>query len=177
MSLRAKRSNLIVVGLPRHPTKVGTPRNEKNMKKVFKNEKETLAFAEKFAKTLRGGEMIALVGELGAGKTVFTRGLARGFGIKQKIQSPTFLLMKIYKTKIKNLKSKIRNLVHVDAYRLSGAQELVDIGLLDWLGRPDTVTVIEWADKVSELLRGRKVIKIKMELGKNEEERMVEIGN
>jgi tRNA threonylcarbamoyladenosine biosynthesis protein TsaE len=141
------------------------------MKKVFKNEKETLAFAEKFAKKLRGGEVIALIGELGAGKTVFTKGLARGLGIKERVQSPTFLLMKIYNVK----KQKIKFLCHVDAYRLSGAAGLIDIGLLDWLGRADTVTVIEWADKVSELLRGIKVIKIKIELGKGEEERIVEV--
>ncbi|MFH2136851.1 MAG: tRNA (adenosine(37)-N6)-threonylcarbamoyltransferase complex ATPase subunit type 1 TsaE, partial [Patescibacteria group bacterium] len=62
-----------------------------------------------------------------------------------------------------------------DAYRLSGAGELVGIGILDWFGRADTVTVIEWADKVQELLRGEKVIKIKMELGEGEEERKIEI--
>ena len=143
------------------------------MKKVFKNEKETLVFAEKFAKKLRGGEVVALIGELGAGKTVFTKGLAHGLGIKERVQSPTFLLMKIYK--ILDTKYKIQNLVHVDAYRLSGAQEFVDIGLLDWLGRADTVTVIEWADKVLEILRGEKVIKIKMELGDEEEERKIEV--
>jgi len=143
------------------------------MKKVFKNEKETLVFAEKFAKKLRGGEVVALIGELGAGKTVFTKGLAHGLGIKERVQSPTFLLMKIYK--ILDTKYKIQNLVHVDAYRLSGAQECVDIGLLDWLGRADTVTVIEWADKVLEILRGEKVIKIKMELGDEEEERKIEV--
>ncbi len=145
------------------------------MKKFFKNEKETLAFAEKFSSGLRGGEAIALIGELGAGKTVFTKGLARGLGIKNRVQSPTFLLMKIYK--ISGTKHKIRNLVHVDAYRLSGAGELEDIGLLDWLGRADTVTVIEWADKVPELYSGRKVIKIKMELGEKEEERTAEISS
>ncbi len=146
------------------------------MKKIFKNEKDTLEFAEEFSKTLRGGEVIALVGELGAGKTVFTRGLARGFRIKKKIQSPTFLLMKIYKVNLSTGSGhKIKNLVHVDAYRLSGAQELVSIGLSDWLGRPDTIAVIEWVDKVPEILRGRKVIKIKMELGKREEERIAEI--
>jgi tRNA A37 threonylcarbamoyladenosine biosynthesis protein TsaE len=58
---------------------------------------------------------------------------------------------------------------------LSSADGLIDIGLLDWLGREDTVTVIEWADKVPELLRGKKVIKIKIELGESEEERSVEI--
>lgn len=186
MSLRAKRSNLITVGLPRRPTKVGTPRNDKNMKKVFKNEKETLAFAEKFAKTLRGGEVVALIGELGAGKTVFARGLARGLGIKQKIKSPTFLLMKIYNVKRESSRKagekttlsrglQIKFLVHVDAYRLSSAHELADIGLLDWLGRPDTVAVIEWADKVAALLRNKKVIMINFKLGEKKEERKIAI--
>ncbi|MBI5071962.1 tRNA (adenosine(37)-N6)-threonylcarbamoyltransferase complex ATPase subunit type 1 TsaE [Candidatus Falkowbacteria bacterium] len=146
------------------------------MKFIFKNEKETLAFAEKFAKNFRGGEVVALIGELGAGKTVFTKGLAHGLGIKERVQSPTFLLMKIYNIHPSTGSGhKIKNLVHVDAYRLSGAAELANIGILDWLGRPDTVTVIEWADKVVELLRDRKVIKIKMELGKKEEERKIEV--
>jgi tRNA threonylcarbamoyladenosine biosynthesis protein TsaE len=176
MSLRAKRSNLMVVGLPRRPTKVGTPRNDKNMKKVFKNEKETLAFAEHFAKKLRGGEVVALIGELGAGKTVFTKGLARGLGIRKRVQSPTFLLMKIYNVRTSTGGGhKIKYLCHVDAYRLSGAAGLVDIGLLDWLGRPDTVTVIEWANKVAALLRNKKVIRINFKLGKKEEERKVAI--
>ncbi len=149
----------------------------KSQKFLSRNESETLEFAQNFSKRLRGGEIIALVGELGAGKTVFTRGLARGFGIKQKIQSPTFLLMKIYnikKTKKqKNLKTKF--LCHVDAYRLMGADELIDIGLLDWLGRPDTVTVIEWADKVPKLLHEKKVIKINFELGERLKERIIKI--
>lgn len=145
------------------------------MKKIFKNEKETLVFAEKFAKTLHGGEVIALVGELGAGKTVFARGLARGFGIKERVQSPTFLLMKIYNVGPSTGSGHIKFLCHVDAYRLGSTAELVDIGILDWLSRADVVTVIEWADKVLEILRGRKVIKIKMELGKKEEERIIKV--
>lgn len=146
---------------------------------VSKSEDETLKFAEDFVEQLRGGEVIALVGELGVGKTVFVKGLARGFGIKQKIHSPTFLLMKMYKinrrTKKQKHRSTIKFLCHVDAYRLMGPDELVDVGLLDWLGRPDTVTVIEWADKVPELLCGKKVIKINFELGKKEEERKLTI--
>jgi tRNA threonylcarbamoyladenosine biosynthesis protein TsaE len=148
------------------------------MKKVFKNEKETSAFAEKFAKKLRGGEVIGLVGELGAGKTVFTKGLAHGLGISERVQSPTFLLMKVYEVRPSTrLGRKIKNLVHVDAYRISNANELVDIGLLDWLGQPGVVTVIEWADKVPGLLRGKKAIKIKMELGEKREIRKVVIRN
>ncbi|MFA5129025.1 MAG: tRNA (adenosine(37)-N6)-threonylcarbamoyltransferase complex ATPase subunit type 1 TsaE [Patescibacteria group bacterium] len=146
------------------------------MKKVFKNEKETLAFAERFAQKLRGGEVVALIGELGAGKTVFAKGMASGLGIKERVQSPTFLLMKIYNVRPSTgLGHKIKHLCHVDAYRLSDAVELVDIGILDWLGRADTVAVIEWADKVAALIRGRKVIKIKMKLGGGEEKRKVEV--
>lgn len=147
------------------------------MKKVLKNEKETLAFAEKFAEPLRGGEVLALIGELGAGKTVFTRGLARGLGIKQKVQSPTFLLMKIYEARksVSQKAGRINFLVHVDAYRLSDAAELADIGILDWLGREDAVVVIEWADKVAALLHDKKVMKIHFMLGKNPDERVVEI--
>ena len=153
------------------------------MKFLSKSEKETLAFAEKFAGGLRGGEVIALIGELGAGKTVFTKGLAKGFKIKERVQSPTFLLMKIYNvrpsTSLPRRQAgsghKIKNLVHVDVYRLSGAGELVDIGLLDWLGQPGVVTVIEWADKVAALLHNKKVIKINFKLGKREEERVLKI--
>ena len=68
-------------------------------KYILKNERETREFAERFVKKLRGAEVIGLIGELGAGKTVFVKGLAKGLGIRQKIHSPTFVLMKIYKTK------------------------------------------------------------------------------
>lgn len=146
------------------------------MKKILKNEKETLAFAKNFSKQLYGGEIIALIGELGSGKTVFTKGMASGLGIKERVQSPTFLLMKIYNVcPSTGSEHKIKHLCHVDAYRLNGVQEIVDIGILDWLGRADTVTVIEWADKVAALIRGRKVIKIKMKLGGGEEKRKVEV--
>jgi len=159
------------------------------MKKfISKSEKETLKFAESFARRLRGGEVIGLIGELGAGKTVFVKGLARGLGIKGRVQSPTFLLMKIYDVKKESSRKTgrkvtlsrglpIKFLCHVDAYRLMGADELVDVGLLDWLGRPDTVTVIEWADKVQKLLQGRKVIKINFEIGEKEEKRIIKISN
>jgi len=126
------------------------------MKKIItKSEAQTLALGKKLARRLRGGEVIALVGDLGAGKTVFTRGLARGLGVKNIINSPTFVLMKVYK--IRNLKLKIKNLIHVDAYRLNSGRELIDIGLKDWLGRRDGVVLIEWADRVKDILPKKKI--------------------
>lgn len=122
---------------------------------ITKSEAQTLALGKKLASHLKGGEVIALVGDLGAGKTVLARGLARGLGIKSTINSPTFVLMKVYK--IKNRKLKIRNFIHVDAYRLSSGQELVDIGIFDWLGRQDSVVLIEWAERVKDILSKKKI--------------------
>lgn len=132
------------------------------MRHITSSEKQTFNFAKKLAKTLRGGEVIGLVGDLGAGKTIFAKGLAAGLGIKKRITSPTFVIMKIYEIKnqkparnaspIKAGGSKIKNFTHIDAYRLKSARDLIAIGAKDYLGRSDTVSVIEWADKVMVVL-------------------------
>ncbi|MFH1522863.1 MAG: tRNA (adenosine(37)-N6)-threonylcarbamoyltransferase complex ATPase subunit type 1 TsaE [Patescibacteria group bacterium] len=114
------------------------------------SEKKTLDFANKFSKKLRGGEIIGLIGELGAGKTIFTKGLASGLNIKKTITSPTFVLMKIYE--IKNNELRIKNLVHIDAYRIKKAEELIAIGAKEYFNRPDVVTIIEWADRIKKIL-------------------------
>ncbi len=109
---------------------------------------ETLAWAKKFASSLKGGEVISLEGNLGAGKTVISKGIAQGLGITEVVNSPTFVLMKVYSVK----RGSIENLIHVDAYRLSGHEELLNIGLGDYLGQPNSVVLIEWGDKVKEIL-------------------------
>lgn len=118
------------------------------MKITSNTEKETFALAKKFAKDLRGGEVLALTGNLGAGKTVFTKGLAAGLGVKKNITSPTFVLMKIYPVKIKNIKK----LCHIDAYRLKTYKDLSAIGAEDYINNPNTITVIEWAQKIKNYL-------------------------
>ncbi len=114
---------------------------------------ETEMFATRLAKTLRGGDVLALSGELGAGKTVFTNGIAKGLGIKKQITSPTFVLMMLYpipKTKASH-KDAIK-LCHIDTYRLGSAQGLIDIGIQDYIGKSDVITVIEWPEKIAALL-------------------------
>jgi tRNA threonylcarbamoyladenosine biosynthesis protein TsaE len=113
------------------------------------SEKQSFNFAKKFSKKLNGGEILGLIGNLGAGKTVFTKGLAKGLGVKKNITSPTFILMKLYPV---SGHKQIKFLVHLDAYRIKSAKNLVDIGLGELLGRSDTVTVIEWADKIKKIL-------------------------
>jgi len=111
---------------------------------------ETFAFAKKYSSRLRGGEIIGLVGDLGAGKTVFTKGLASGLGVRKTVSSPTFVLMKIYPARKKP--SVIKYLCHIDAYRLKRARELLSIGAEEYFSRADTVTVIEWADRIKKIL-------------------------
>jgi tRNA threonylcarbamoyladenosine biosynthesis protein TsaE len=120
------------------------------MEKITNSQQETFDFARNLTRKLTGGEVLALSGELGAGKTVFAKGIAKGLGVKGDIDSPTFVIMKIYP--VRNNKSGIKNLVHVDAYRLGSAQDLENIGLKDYLGKKDTITVIEWAGKVKEII-------------------------
>lgn len=125
------------------------------MKIITKNQKATQDLAKKLLTKLSGGEVLALEGDLGAGKTTFTQGLAKALGIKDKVTSPTFVLLKIYQAK----HPRIKQLVHIDAYRLNNATDLEAVGWQDYLNR-DTLVVIEWADKVREALpRNTKWIK------------------
>ncbi|TSC76593.1 MAG: ATPase, YjeE family [Parcubacteria group bacterium Gr01-1014_31] len=116
--------------------------------------RETHTLGKLLAKRLHGGEVFAINGELGAGKTVLVRGLAEGLGVRHHISSPTFLLMRVYR--IKDRGKKIRRFVHVDAYRVQHPSELTDIGLNEFFGKPDTVVAIEWAERVKPLLPARR---------------------
>lgn len=120
---------------------------------------ETFSLGEDIAKTCHGGEVILLLGDLGAGKTCFTQGLAHGLGGKGKVNSPTFNLMKIYKI-------KTGVLCHIDAYRLNSGNDLIAIGLDDYLGKKDAVVVIEWAERVKDIWPKNKIkIEIKNIIG------------
>ena len=85
---------------------------------------ESFSLGQKLAATLKGGEILAFFGDLGAGKTAFVQGLAVGLGVKKIVNSPTFTILKVYPVK----KGKIKQLCHIDAYRLSQGKELLDIG-------------------------------------------------
>ena len=118
------------------------------MKFLSTSEKQTFDFAKKFSKNLTGGEVFGLIGNLGAGKTIFTKGLALGLEIKKNITSPTFVLMKVYPVKSLDIKF----LVHIDAYRIKSVKDLMAIGADEYFNRPDAITVIEWADKIKKIL-------------------------
>lgn len=117
------------------------------MKKIITNsEQETFDFACQFAKNLKGGEVIGLEGELGAGKTIFCKGLAAGLEIKQNVTSPTFVVMKIYD--VKNHKT-LKKLCHVDAYKITEA-DLIPLGIQEYLRKDDSVVIIEWVNNIEK---------------------------
>lgn len=105
---------------------------------------ETFEFGRTFAASLKRGDVLALSGDLGAGKTHFAKGLARGLGIDTEVTSPTFTLIHEYP-------GGRLPLYHVDLYRLDEAGEALGIGIDEYL-RGDGVTAIEWADKFPELI-------------------------
>lgn len=118
------------------------------MKMVLKGEQATIKFANEFAKSLQGGEIILLSGDLGAGKTTFTRGLGKALGVKQNVNSPTFVVMKVYHADT----ATVNKLVHIDAYRLNSGRDLMNIGATEYFGAEKTVVVIEWPEKVEDIL-------------------------
>jgi tRNA threonylcarbamoyladenosine biosynthesis protein TsaE len=132
---------------------------------------ETKKIAAEFAATLKGGEVVALEGEIGAGKTTFVQGLAAALGAENLARSPTFTVMNVYPTN----NEKIKRIVHVDAYRLRTPNDLFNLGLEEWIGRPDSVVLVEWPHMVVEAeIKSDRTIKISA--GAGLEERKIEIG-
>jgi len=141
------------------------------MKVITKSTEETIKLGEKIASQIQGGDIILLQGDLGAGKTTFMKGLAQGLNISENITSPTFTLMNVYPLKSSNTKQ----LVHIDTYRLKDEQELIDIGVEDYLGKPNTICVIEWPEKLPHLLENKKTTIVALKnINENQREIIVE---
>ncbi len=118
---------------------------------------DTETIGAQLATELAEGSILALEGDLGAGKTTLVQGLAKGLGIAGDIPSPTFTLMNVHT--LPTPKNGIRQLVHIDAYRLEREEELVAIGVYDYLGQEGTLTVVEWPEKVPGVLKEFSVIR------------------
>jgi tRNA threonylcarbamoyladenosine biosynthesis protein TsaE len=127
------------------------------MKKVqYVTSQQIPSVAKAVAKNLKGGEIFALVGSLGSGKTTFVQALGRELKIRQKITSPTFILLQAFPFQSKEKKEVW--LYHLDLYRTKNFREVKALGLLEVWGRPDTVTLIEWADKIKKHLPKKSII-------------------
>ena len=110
---------------------------------VLKGLKETEKFGKKLGSLLQGGDIISLIGDLGAGKTTLTKSIGKGLGVEDYITSPTFTLINEYKGRVW--------VYHFDVYRLEGTEDLLDLGYEDYF-YSDGVVIIEWADKIKDIL-------------------------
>ena len=128
---------------------------------ITSSAKETKELAKKMAKDLRGGEILALYGDLGAGKTAFVQGLAQGLGIRRPVTSPTFVIIRPYK-------GAVLTLYHIDLYRIRDVGEVRDLGVEEILKDKKAVLAIEWPEKMESLLPRARTMKIHFEwLGEN----------
>ena len=117
---------------------------------------DTEAIAGKLARSLKGGECLALFGEMGAGKTQFVRGLLGGLdGDRHTVSSPTFVLLNVYDT------GRLK-LFHLDAYRVQGAEDFEAIGFTELLEQGGVV-VVEWPERVKSLLPANNLIEVRLE--------------
>lgn len=125
---------------------------------ITKSPEQTELLGKKLAELLRPGDVIAYYGDLGAGKTAFTRGLAAGLGIREAVTSPTYTIVNEY------LSGRMP-LFHFDMYRLSSSEELFDIGWEDYLARGG-VCAVEWSENVADAMEGA----ISVHIGRDSDE-------
>ena len=136
------------------------------MEYISNSAQETEALGERLAARLRPGDVIAYTGDLGAGKTAFTRGLARGLGVADRVTSPTFTIVNEYE-------GGRLPLFHFDMYRLGSADELFDIGWEDYLARGG-VCAVEWSENVENALE-EDTIRVDIRRGDTDQQRRISI--
>jgi len=133
---------------------------------TIKNEKETEKFGRELGSGAKAGAVIALIGDLGTGKTTLTKYIAAGLGVTEQVTSPTFTIIKEYRT------GRIP-LFHFDVYRIGDIDEMFEIGYEEYFFG-DGICVIEWADLIEELIP-EDALTIRITRGENEDERVYEI--
>lgn len=136
--------------------KVSRPKNTKKTESIeciSENPLQTKILGGRIASQLQGGEVLCLYGDLGAGKTTFIRGLIEFFIPGRRVLSPTFIIVRHYYIN----HPFIKNIYHVDLYRISVIEEITGLGLSESVNKPDAIVAIEWAEKLGSLLPEKRI--------------------
>ena len=136
------------------------------MQYISNSVEETEKLGAELAAKLPAGSIVAFTGDLGAGKTAFVRGMARGLGIEERVTSPTFTIVNEYE-------GGMRPLFHFDLYRLYDSDELFDIGWEDYLARGG-ICAVEWSERAADMMET--CIRVDIVRGENDDQRIIEIG-
>lgn len=139
-------------------------------KSMIETKRLAAILAGELRPSARGARVLALTGELGAGKTTFAQGFVRALGVTERVLSPTFVVMKIYPLK----KKHFQRLVHIDCYRLSSANDLILLGIRSILKDPQTIVLIEWPERIKKIIP-RDAIRIRFSHGIKRNERRIMI--
>ncbi|MBI4677375.1 MAG: tRNA (adenosine(37)-N6)-threonylcarbamoyltransferase complex ATPase subunit type 1 TsaE [Elusimicrobia bacterium] len=131
-----------------------------------KGAEQTRAIGRRLGRSLRGGDVVLLVGDLGSGKTTFTQGIARGAGFGGRVASPTFVLVRVYR-------APVWTLYHIDFYRVAEDQTR-DIGIEDYVGDPNGICVVEWPAAGKGYLPNAR-LEVRFSYGRAENERALSI--
>ena len=120
----------------------------------FSLSKEILTPHHVFGGGQKGALIIGLEGDLGGGKTTFLQGFAKGLEIKEKILSPTFVIMRRFKIRVNSRSNlcKFANFYHIDCYRIKKPEEILDLGFREIISNPRNIVAIEWAEKIKKIL-------------------------
>jgi len=139
---------------------------------ITKSEDETIALGMEFAKLLKVGDIVALFGDVGAGKTEFVKGVCQFFNVEEFVSSPTFTIINQYKGM---LKDKKLTLYHIDLYRVDNKVELAEIGFEECIYSNNCIKLVEWAEKADEIIPNTSYsVQIKNSLS-DEDERYITI--
>ncbi len=135
------------------------------------SEDETLALAQSFATRLERGDVVALWGELGTGKTRFVKGVCAAFGADHHVSSPSFVILNRYLGKGRDARELF--VYHLDLYRVRSVEEIYDLGYEEFI-YGDGITLVEWAEQLADLLPSRRY-DVRLRYGKEDSERRISI--
>ncbi len=145
-----------------HPWRI---RKSMRFKKYLtKNPSQTKKLGEKLVQEILNSPfpketlVLGLKGDLGGGKTTFLQGFAKGLGIKEKILSPTFIILKKIKMQSASWRTNFKNFYHIDCYRIEKPRELLSLGFKKIITNPQNVVAIEWADRIDKILPAKTII-------------------
>ena len=117
---------------------------------VTNNSEGTRKLGKDFSKVLKKGDTVCLYGDLGSGKTTFVQGLAKSLGIKEKIISPTFIIVRQYKV-------RINDFYHIDLYRMESEKDIESLGIEEIINNKNNIVVIEWAQNLKDFLPKKRI--------------------